>query len=91
MKTKTQNIVVACSVIEAMMHGVAWFILYPNSNNYLEAVYTDGTKEGAHVKAETRSAIEMYHAYQSGKGPEVKAPNTFSLVSEIQSHRPKPD
>lgn len=39
------------------------------------------------AKPETVAHLQMYNAYQNDKGPEVNAPNTFDLVSQVQSKR----
>lgn len=74
----------ACSRIESLMHGVAYFTL---KGGTLTAHYDDGTTESAEAKPETAVHFKKYVAYQENQGPEVNPPNAFALVSEIQSHR----
>lgn len=86
MKAET---ILVCSGIEAMMHGVKWFLF---SGNECTAVYTDNTEETAGIPKSLRDAQRAYYAYQNENGlawPGLacEAPNTFSLVSSIQSKR----
>lgn len=81
---KTAALVLACSNIEAMMHGVA---LFRFSGRKCTAVYTDGPTESAVIPAALVKAMRDYHAYQCENGPEALPPNTFALVSAIQAHR----
>jgi selenocysteine lyase/cysteine desulfurase len=78
------SIVIACSVIESMMHGVAYFKF---KGNQATAVYTDGTEETAPIPEDVKEAVQAYYRYQNENGPECDCPNTFSIVSAIQDNR----
>ena len=71
-----------------MMHGASLFQLPLLRSNELTVVYTDGTRETAMIPAELAKQVRAYHAYQTDdKAPAVDAPNTFALVSAVQSKR----
>lgn len=84
MKTNTV-LVLACSVVESMMHGVVYFKF---AGNQCTAHYTDGSTESAEIPQALSKAMQDYHNYQNENGPESDAPNSFALVSAIQSKRP---
>lgn len=78
------EMMLVCSTIECMMHGVKWFLF---SGNECTSVYTDNTLETAVIPDYLTEAMRAYFAYQNDNGPACDAPNTFSLVSNIQSKR----
>ncbi len=80
-----KTMILVCSTIEAMMHGVAMFEF---SGKKCTAVYTDGTREKAEIPETLCKAMRDYYAYQNENGSTCDAPNTFSLVSHIQAQRP---
>lgn len=81
---KTKKIVLVCSMIESMMHGVVYFTL---NGKTLSAKYTDGSEESVTAKPSTISVLKKHYLYQNENGPEGIEPNTFLLVTEIQSAR----
>ena len=74
----------ACSAVEVMMHGVKWFTF---TGSRCTAVYTDGTNETAEIPSALVNAQRDYFLYQNADGKACEAPNTFALVSAIQSKR----
>ena len=84
MKTQRAIPVLICSNVEAMMHGVYRFAL---NGRECMAFYTDGTRESAEIPEVLAKSFRDYHAYLCEGGPACDAPNSFSLVSAIQSKR----
>ena len=81
---KTCDFALVCPVIETLMHGVQMFKFHGSK---CTAVYTDGTEETARIPQALIKAMRDYNAYQNENGPACDAPNSFSLVSAIQSKR----
>jgi hypothetical protein len=81
------KIVIVASFIESAMHGAVYFTLPLKRGRLLTARYSDGTEESAIVEKSTADAIRAYHRYATENGAQADCPSTFSLISEIQSHR----
>lgn len=80
-------LILVCSNVEAMMHGVSRFYFSGRKGRECTAVYTDGTKESATIPEVLAVAMRNYYVYQCENGVPADAPNTFALVSAIQSKR----
>jgi len=81
---KTPAIIIACTTIEAMMHGATHFRF---AGRNATAFYSDGTQETAEVPAAMADAVKAYYDYQENSGGAADCPSTFSMISEIQSKR----
>lgn len=79
------DVIIALPGIERAMTGVSMF-RFPADARYLSAQYTDGTVEQCVPKHETRILLlAIASCVRQDKAlPDF---NSFSLVSEVQSHR----
>lgn len=77
------KIIIAQTLIESAMHGVAWFSLPLKRGRTLTAFFSDGTQLSAEVSEETCSQIRAYYRYANENGPECQLPSGFHLISEI--------
>ena len=80
---RLSRMTLACAGIESLMHGVAYFTF---EGTQCTAHYRDHTEETAHIPEVLRVAMRNYFDYQNAGGKACDAPNTFALVSAIQSH-----
>lgn len=83
---RTPAIIIACSRIEALMHGATHFRF---TGKNATAVYSDGSQETAEISPEMASEVESYYNYKERGGPPCDCPSTFSILAAIQSARAK--